>query len=96
LLGGGSARLERARARVALASASLVASYPVVLTLALAFEIATARPGVLELCAVALRLGDVNLLMGALLGLTLLAELLVTLPAKLATLGPASVGSDDE
>ncbi|HKY37455.1 MAG TPA: hypothetical protein VJN18_16045 [Polyangiaceae bacterium] len=96
LLGGASTWLKRARARVALASASLVASYPLVLTLALGFEIATKRPGVLELCAVALRGGDVNLLMGALVALTLLAELLVTLPAQLATLGAARTWSEDE
>jgi hypothetical protein len=96
LLGGTSAWPERARGRVALASASLVASYPVVLTLALAFEIATERSGVLELCTIALRLGDVNLLMGSLLALTLLAELLVTVPSQLATLGPKPAWSDDE
>jgi hypothetical protein len=97
LLGGGRHGWpERARARVALASASFVASYPLVLTLALAFEIATKRPGVLELCAVALRQGDVNLLMGALVALTLLAELLVALPARLTTLGTAPSWSEDE
>ena len=41
----------RARLRVATISASLVASYPVVLTLALGFELLFGRPGVLELCA---------------------------------------------
>ena len=87
LLTGTAGALERARERIALTSASLVASYPVVLTLALAFEIASERPGVLELCAAALRRGDVNLLMGALLALTLLAELLVALPAQLAKAG---------
>jgi peptide/nickel transport system permease protein len=96
LLAGPSGWPERARARVALASASLVASYPLVLTLALAFEIATKRPGVLELCAVALRTGDVNLLMGALVAFTLLAELLVALPAQLTTLGAARTWSEDE
>jgi peptide/nickel transport system permease protein len=74
----------RLRARVAATSASLVASYPVVLTLALAFELFAGRNGVLKLCANALRRGDVNLTMGALLGLTLLSELLVTLPSRLA------------
>jgi len=96
LLDGTSAWAERARQRVALASTSLVASYPMVLTLALGFEIATERPGVLELCAVALRRGDVNLLMGALVALTLLAELLVTLPAQLANWGPKPAWSEDE
>jgi len=74
----------RLRIRVAATSASLVASYPVVLTLALGLELLTGGSGVLELCASALNRGDVNLLMGALLGVTLLSELLVTLPARLA------------
>lgn len=74
----------RMRTRVAATCASLVASYPVVLTLALGLELVTGRRGVLELCASALGRGDVNLMMGALLGLTLLSELLVTLPARLA------------
>jgi hypothetical protein len=84
-LGDGADGLaERVRARVATTAASLVASYPVVLTLALAFELKSGRPGVLELCADSLRRGDVNLTMGSLLGLTLLSELLVTIPARLA------------
>lgn len=95
-LRGAEAWAERARARVALAAASLVASYPVVLTVALGFEIATHRPGVLELCATALRQGDVNLSMGALIALTLLAELLLTVPVQLATLGPAPAWSEEE
>jgi hypothetical protein len=94
LLAGTEGAFERARARVALTSASLVASYPVVLTLALGIEIASRSPGVLELCTAALRRGDVNLLMGSLIGLTLLAELLVILPAQLAKSGPA--GAQDE
>lgn len=94
LLAGTEGAFERARARVALTSASLVASYPVVLTLALGIEIASSSPGVLELCTAALRRGDVNLLMGSLIGLTLLAELLVILPAQLAKLGPG--GAQDE
>jgi hypothetical protein len=80
----------RARSRLSATAASLVASYPMVLSLALAFELVTGRGGVLELCASALRQGDVNLLMGALLGVTLLAELLVTLPARVAAAGHAS------
>jgi len=47
----------RAWSRLTATSASLVASYPVVLTLALAFELKTGRGGVLELCADALRRG---------------------------------------
>jgi peptide/nickel transport system permease protein len=74
----------RARVRVALAAASLVASYPIVLTLALAFELLTDRAGVLRLCAEGLRQGDVNLAMGALLLLTVMSELLVALPISLA------------
>lgn len=89
LMEGTAGALERARARIALTSASLVASYPLVLTLALGFELASSRPGVLELCASALRRGDVNLLMGSLIAVTLLAELLVALPAQLAKSGPA-------
>lgn len=85
----------RARLRVATISASLVASYPVVLTLALAFELKLGRPGVLELCAESLRRGDVNLTMGALLGVTLLSELLVTIPTRLATT-PRALAEDDE
>ena len=87
---------ERIRARVATTAASLVASYPVVLTLALAFELKTGRPGVLELCAESLRRGDVNLTMGSLLGLTLLSELLVTIPARLARAPRDALGEDDE
>ncbi len=78
---------ERARGRVATTAASLVASYPVVLTLALGLELKTGAGGVLGACAEALRRGDVNLMMGMLIGLTLLSELLVTLPSSLATLG---------
>lgn len=77
----------RLRTRVAATSASLVASYPVVLTLALGFELLANQSGALELCASALRRGDVNLTMGALLGVTLLSELMVTLPARLAAAG---------
>lgn len=95
LLDGSAGAPARAKARVAATAASLVASYPVLLTLALAFELKTARGGVLELCAHALRLGDVNLVMGALLGLTLLSELLVTLPSRLAAMGHASDEEDD-
>lgn len=84
LTAGAAGLRERARARIALTAASLVASYPVVLTLALAFELVTGRPGVLELCTQGLRRGDVNLVMGSLLGITLLSELMVTLPARLA------------
>ena len=80
---------ERMRTRVAATSASLVASYPVVLTLALALELRSGQKGLLELCANALRGGDVNLMMGALLGVTLLSELLVTLPSRLAAAGHA-------
>ena len=86
----------RAWSRLTATSASLVASYPVVLTLALAFELKTGRGGVLELCADALRRGDVNLLMGALLGLTLLSELLVTLPARLAAAGHADDAAEGD
>ncbi|HYP89399.1 MAG TPA: hypothetical protein VEQ59_14630 [Polyangiaceae bacterium] len=75
---------DRLRARVAATSASLVASFPVVLSLALAIELISGQHGALELCANALRHGDVNLTMGALLGLTLLSDLLVTVPARLA------------
>ncbi len=89
-------RMERARARVSAVSASLVASYPMVLSLVLAFELATNRGGVLKLCATALRHGDVNLVMGTLLAVTLLSDLLVTLPARLAAAGHAQDGSDDE
>jgi hypothetical protein len=74
----------RVRLRVATVSASLVASYPIVLTLALGFELKLGRPGVLELCAESLRRGDVNLTMGALLGVTVLSEVLVTIPTRLA------------
>lgn len=80
----------RAWTRVAATSASLVASYPVVLTLALAFELKGGHGGVLSLCADGLRLGDVNLMMGALLGVTVLSELLVTLPSRLAAAGHAT------
>jgi hypothetical protein len=95
LMGGTQGLRERALERVALTAASLVASYPVVLTLALAFELLTRRPGVLELCAVSLRRGDVNLVMGALLGITLLSELLVTLPTRLAGAAPRTGVEDD-
>jgi hypothetical protein len=80
----------RAWSRVSATSASLVASYPVVLTLALAFELTSGESGVLSLCAAGLRRGDVNLMMGALLGVTLLSELLVTLPSRLAAAGHAT------
>jgi len=73
----------RARARVFATSASLVASYPVVLTLALAFELKSGQSGVLQLCANALRRGDVNLMMGALLGVILVSESLALLPSRL-------------
>jgi hypothetical protein len=95
LLDGPTGAPARAKARLAATAASLVASYPVLLTLALAFELKTARGGVLELCAQALRLGDVNLVMGALLGMTLLSELLVTLPSRLAAMAHASDEEDD-
>lgn len=85
----------RAKARVAATAASLVASYPVLLTLALAFELKTLRGGVLELCASALRVGDVNLTMGALLGVTVLSELLVTLPSRLAAMAHAADEEDE-
>jgi hypothetical protein len=84
----------RARLRIATISASLVASYPVVLTLALGFELKLGRPGVLELCAESLRRGDVNLTMGALLGVTLLSELLVTIPTQLA-ITPRELAEDE-
>jgi hypothetical protein len=87
---------QRALTRVSATSASLVASYPVVLSLALAFELESGRAGVLELCARALRRGDVNLLMGALLGVTLLSELLVALPSRLAAAGHASESLDED
>jgi peptide/nickel transport system permease protein len=87
---------ERIRTRIATTSASLVASYPVVLTLALAFELKSGRPGVLELCADSLRRGDVNLTMGSLLGLTLLSELLVTIPARLARAPRDALAEEDE
>ena len=77
----------RTKTRVAATSASIVASYPMVLTLALALELKAGHGGVLSLCAQALRSGDVNLMMGALLGVTLLSELLVTLPSRLAAAG---------
>jgi peptide/nickel transport system permease protein len=85
---------QRTRTRVSATSASLVASYPMVLSLALAFELKTGRGGVLELCATALGRGDVNLLMGALLGVTLLSEVLVTLPARLAAVSHATDSFD--
>lgn len=81
---------QRVRARLSATSASLVASYPMVLSLALAFELLSGRGGVLALCATALREGDVSLLMGSLLAVTLLSELLVTLPARVAAAGHAS------
>ena len=95
-LDGTAGFAERARARVTATSASLVASYPVLLTLALAFELKTRQSGVLELCAQALRRGDVNLMMGALLGVTLLSELLVTLPSRLAAAGHADDTHDGD
>jgi hypothetical protein len=63
-----------------------------VLTLALALELRPGHGGALSLCAEALRAGDVNLVMGALLGVTLLSELLVALPSRLAAAGH---GHDD-
>jgi hypothetical protein len=84
LLDGPAEAAARAKSRVAATAASLVASYPVVLTLALAIEIKASNAGVLQLCARALRAGDVNLTMGALLGIALLSELLVTLPSRVA------------
>jgi len=95
LLDGPEGAPARAKARVAATAASLVASYPVLLTLALAFELRTQRGGVLELCAEALRVGDVNLMMGALLGVTLLSEVLVTLPSRLAAMAHAADEEDD-
>jgi hypothetical protein len=86
----------RARGRVAATSASLVASYPMLLTLALALELRQGHGGVLSLCADGLRHGDVNLMMGALLGLTLLSELLVTLPSRLAAAGHADELDEDD
>jgi peptide/nickel transport system permease protein len=87
----------RTRTRVAATSASIVASYPMVLTLALALELRAGHGGVLSLCAQALRSGDVNLTMGALLGVTLLSELLVTLPSGLAAAahGDQDTSEDD-
>ncbi|HVY27690.1 MAG TPA: hypothetical protein VHB79_14145 [Polyangiaceae bacterium] len=95
LLDGPEGAPARAKARVAATAASLVASYPVLLTLALAFELKTLRGGVLELCADALRAGDVNLMMGALLGVTLLSEVLVTLPSRLAAMAHAADEEDE-
>ncbi len=86
----------RAKTRVAATSASLVASYPVLLTLALALELRSGHGGVLSLCADGLRHGDVNLVMGALLGVTLLSELLVTLPSRLAAAGHAAGSQEDD
>jgi hypothetical protein len=80
----------RARTRVAATSASLVASYPMLLTLALALELRRGHGGVLSLCADGLHHGDVNLMMGALLGLTLLSELLVTIPSRFAAAAHAT------
>jgi peptide/nickel transport system permease protein len=85
----------RVRARLSATAASLVASHPMVLSLALAFELITGRGGVLELCASSLRHGDVNLLMGALFGVTLLSELLVTIPSRIAAAGHASDDVDE-
>jgi hypothetical protein len=95
LLDGPSGLLQRMRVRVATTAASLVASYPVVLTLALALELRSGRPGVLELCAESLRRGDVNLTMGALLGLTAVSELLVTIPVRLSR-APRDITQEDE
>lgn len=92
LLDRSSGLWARTKTRVAATSASIVASYPMVLTLALALELKLGNGGVLALCAHALRAGDVNLMMGALLGVTLLSELLVTLPSRLAAAGH---GEDD-
>ncbi len=90
LLDPSAGLVSRLRARVALASASLVASYPVVLTVVLAFELASDSPGVFRLCVEALRHGDVNLTMGALVALSLLAEVLVSLPRRLSGGVPTS------
>jgi hypothetical protein len=87
---------ERARARVAATSASIVASYPMLLTLALALELRQGHGGVLSLCAAGLRHGDVNLTMGALLGLTLLSDLLVTIPSRLAATAHATDDLEDD
>lgn len=87
---------QRALSRVYATAASLVASYPVVLSLALAVELQSGRRGVLELCAQALRRGDVNLLMGALVAVTLLSELLVALPSQLAAAGHANDAPDED
>jgi hypothetical protein len=86
----------RARGRVAATSASLVASYPMLLTLALALELTRGHGGVLSLCADGLRFGDVNLVMGSLLGMTLLSELLVTIPSRLAAAGHAADELDED
>jgi peptide/nickel transport system permease protein len=86
----------RAKSRVAATSASLVASYPLLLTLALALELKGGQGGALSLCARALRHGDVNLTMGALLGVTLLSELLVTLPSRLAAAGQSGAELEDD
>lgn len=88
--------LARAKSRVAATSASLVASYPLLLTLALALELKGGQGGALSLCARALRHGDVNLTMGALLGITLLSELLVTLPSRLAAAGQTGAELEDD
>lgn len=96
-LGDRSAGLwARARARVAATCASLVASYPMLLTLALALELRRGHGGVLALCANGLRYGDVNLTMGALLGLTLLSELLVTIPSRFAATAHATDDLDED
>jgi len=86
----------RAKSRVAATSASLVALYPMLLTLALALELKGGQGGALSLCAQALRHGDVNLMMGALLGVTLLSELLVTLPSRLAAAGQTDDDPEDD
>ena len=73
-----------------------MATYPILLTLALALELRHGHGGVLSLCADGLRYGDVNLMMGALLGLTLLSELLLTIPSRLAAAAHAEHGIDED
>jgi hypothetical protein len=95
LLDGATGAELRAKSRVAATAASLVASYPVVLTLALAIEIRGSSAGVLQLCARALGAGDVNLTMGALFGIVLLSELLVTLPSRVAATAHAEARDEE-
>jgi peptide/nickel transport system permease protein len=95
LLDGTSGVWDRAQRRVAATSASLVASYPMVLTLALALELRPGGGGAFAMCAHALSAGDVNATMGALLGITLLSELLVALPSRLAATAHAVDALED-